>query len=570
MVLKGSGVSPGIALGNCYIYKAFTCDVDETYTEKGTEQQHLRRFKKALAIAGQELDNIIASFEKKDMDKSEIFAAHKEILFDEEVLEMAQQAITQENKMPDYAVMEIFAEFIELIEKTKDPLFAARGADFRDVRNRLVRVLHGEKEKNLADLPDAVIVVAHDLLPSDTATLDRKKVLGIITEVGSNTSHSAIIANSYRIPAVLGVPSCTEILQDGMLVGLDALLGDVYLNIEEAAQKQLLEKKKNWCLKRQQEEAFLGKEPQMADGTRLQVGLNIGSDKMEEELAYADYIGLFRTEFLYMESDHLPTEEEQYSAYKSVVLQAKGKPVTLRTLDIGGDKTLSYMQLPKEENPFLGKRALRLCFAQPELLVTQLRAALRASVHGPLGVMFPMVGSLEDIRKGKEYFEVAQKQLEEENIPYSKEVKVGIMVEIPSIAMVADLAAEEVDFASVGTNDLCQYLCAADRMNPDLGVYYQTFSPAMVRILGQIADAFAKQGKEVSVCGEMAGYPHGAVLLAGLGIEKVSMSGSKIAGVKAAFSKISMQEARVLAQKAKTMKTQQEVLQLYQPFIPQV
>lgn len=564
MVLKGNAVSAGVALGAAYVYKAFALDVHEAYCEGGTETAEKARFDTALRAAGQELEAVIASFAKENADKAKIFAAHMEILNDEEIVEMVEDAILHERKLAEYAVMEAFAEFIELLSRAEDPLIAARVADLRDVRNRLIRVLQGEPEKNLSTLAGPVVVVAHDLLPSDTATLDRKNVLGIVTEVGGATSHSAIIANSYRIPAVLGVPGCTEILTDGTPVGLDALAGEVYVQPGDEAEKALEAKRATWLEKLAEEDAYLAREPLMADGTRLEMGINIGSAERVADYDHCDFVGLLRTEFLYMQSDHMPTEEEQYNAYRRVLEHAGGKPVTLRTLDIGGDKTLSYMQLPREDNPFLGKRALRLCFEEPQLFRTQLRAALRAAVAGPLWLMLPMVGSLEDIRRGRAFFEEAKVELEAQGVPHGQDVRFGIMVEIPAIAAVADLAADEVDFASIGTNDLCQYLCAVDRMNPELDAYYQCFSPAMVRTLGGIIEAFDQKGKPVSVCGELAGDARGAVLLAGLGLKKLSMSPAKLAGVKAALSRVGLKEARALAQKARGMRTEKEVLALFE------
>lgn len=563
MTLKGNPVSPGIALGKAYIYKPFVCNVPQATCAEGQQAAQTQLLANALAAAGKELDAIISSMTAGHEDKAKIFSAHREILADEEILEMAQTAITAENKTAESAVYEAFEEFIQLVGGTGDATIASRSADFEDVRNRIIRIMRGLPEKNLASLQQPVIVVAHDLLPSDTATLDRQKVLGIITETGGATSHSAIIANSYRIPAVLGVPSCTTLLQDGQLVGLNATTGEIIIEPDPQTQKNLEEKQAAWRQKSAEEQTYLSKPATMADGALLQLGINIGSAAAQPEYAHSDFVGLFRTEFLYMENDHLPTEEEQFAAYTKVLQHANGKPVTLRTLDIGGDKTLPYMALPKEDNPFLGNRALRLCFSQPELLRTQLRAALRASAQGELWVMLPMVGSIDDIARAKTVFEQTKTELQSKNIPFGSNIKFGIMIEIPAIASIADLAAEEVDFASIGTNDLCQYLCAADRMNPEVDAYYQTYSPAMVRTLSSIISAFNKAGKPISVCGEMAGDVPGALLLAGLGLQKLSMSPSRLARVKAALAKTTLPTAQALAQKALAAKTQAEVLALY-------
>lgn len=563
MVLKGTPVSPGVALGEVYAYTPFSYEIPEVHCALGGVARQKERLLRALQAAAEELQAIISSFAGEQADKGEIFAAHQEILNDEEIVETALDKILAHNKTADFAVHEVFEEFIVLISAAKDPLIAARAADYYDVRNRLLRVLGGKKEENLSSLPGPVVIVARDLLPSDTATLDRKNVLGIVTEAGSATSHTAIIAGSYHIPAVLGVADCTTLLADGLQIGLDALSGRVYLQPGHDTRAMLLQKQARWQKQQQEEKKYLTKEALMRDGIRLQIGINIGSGNESDDYQNCDFIGLFRTEFLYMENARPPTEEEQFRAYKRVMERAAGKPVTLRTLDIGGDKALRYIDFPHENNPFLGKRGLRFCLDNPAVFRTQLRAALRASCFGEMWVMLPMVGSIDDIRNGRRHFEAAKAELEREGVSYGSNVKFGIMVEVPAIAAIADLVADEVDFASIGTNDLCQYLCAADRMNPGVTDFYQSFSPAMVRTLGAVADAFNRAGKPVSVCGEMAGDPKAAILLAGLGIRKLSMGSAKIAGVKAALANITLKDAAILAQKAQQAKTQGEVLALF-------
>ncbi len=559
MVLKGNPVSPGVALGKALLYKAFSCEVLASYFEKGHEAKYIEILEMAISEANHELDELIASLSAIDAEKAKIFIAHKEILSDEEILDMIHDAIVTEQKHPDYAVKGVFDEFIEILGKAKDPLIAARTADLKDVCNRLLRVLKGEKEKNLSSLPENVIVVARDLLPSDTATIDQVHVTGIITEAGGTTSHTAIIARSYQIPAVVGISQALEIIDDGMPLALDAIAGEITVIPSEKVMKVTIEKAKAFKRQLEAEEIFLSKQAVTADGQRIGIGINIGTENLDVPYDNYDYVGLFRTEFLYMENDHLPTEEEQFESYKRILENAGGKTVTLRTLDIGGDKTLQYMQLPKEENPFLGKRALRLCLDNPEIFNTQLRAALRASVFGPLQIMFPMVGSMDDIHRAKFAVTIAKKQLRAEKKVFNEDIKLGIMIEIPSIAMIADLVAEEVDFASIGTNDLTQYLCAVDRMNPSVSGYYQDLSPAMLRLLGFIFEQFNKKGKPVSVCGELAGNPDASVVLVGLGLQKFSMSESNLARVKAALAGATMEEAHLLADKCKKLSMEEEV-----------
>lgn len=561
-ILTGNAVSAGIALAKAYRYEPLLLTVTEGCFLAGEEEEQLQVFRDAVCLAGKELETLYESLRGEDESKAKIFAAHKEILEDEEILEEIQTAIEDERMYADSAIQKVFDEFAEILSNVENPLIAGRASDLQDVKNRLLRICLGKEEKNLAGLSEDVIVIAHDLLPSDTATMNRERVKGIVTEIGGFNSHSAILARSFQIPAVLGVVGAITEIPDGALLSLDALSGEVILfpGEDEIAENEL--KKQSFLQKRREEEQYLEKPAVMKDGTQIQIGINVGSAEFEVPESQFDFVGLFRTEFLYMENISVPSEEEQFEAYKKVIENAKGHPVTLRTLDIGGDKTLPYMELPKEENPFLGKRALRLCLADDSLFQTQLRAALRASAFGPLKLMFPMVGSMEDIYHAKECVERAKASLAAEAIAYDKNIEIGIMIEVPSIALIADLAAEEVNFASIGSNDLTQYVSAADRMNASVASYYQNYSPAMLRLLGYVFESFDKRGKPVSVCGEMAGNPKSAVILAGLGAKKLSMSPANIAGVKAALAGVSLEEAKEMASRCKCLRTEGEVKEL--------
>lgn len=559
-ILKGNPVSPGLALAKIYIYKAFKADVHESYFPAGQEEEHFLKFKDAVEVAEKELNEIIESMSVESPDKAMIFSAHIEILLDEEIEDGVREMIYEDHAMPDYAVDEVFSEFARLLEKAKDPLIAARAADLRDVRNRVLRILKGEKENNLANLRENCVVVAHDLLPSDTATMNRQRVMGIITEVGGATSHTAILARGYKIPALLGVSGATEILKNGDNVILDALKGTVLIEPDKETIEVYRQKLVEYIKEEKETSEYLDKIPLVASGERFSVGLNIGGTEPEEGFKYVDFVGLFRTEFLYMGSEYMPTEEEQFEAYKKVLSNAMGNPVTLRTLDIGGDKTLKYMALPKEENPFLGNRALRLCLQHMEMFKTQLRAALRASAFGNLQIMFPMVGTMDDIRAANKVVAEVKAELRAEGIAYDERIKIGIMIEIPSIAMIADQAVKEVDFGSVGTNDLTQYLHAVDRMNPAITNYYHSMSPAMFRVLGKVFKEFNKAGKEISVCGELAGDHLGALVMFGLGLRKFSMNSSNIARVKRTLSLFTLEETQEIARKVQDMATQAEVI----------
>lgn len=559
-ILKGNPVSRGIALGKVYIYKAFKADVHESYFEAGKEDEYYKKYQDAVKTAEKELNSIITSMSEESPEKAKIFTAHVEILMDEEVEEGVKEMIYESRTMPDYAVDEVYTDFAILLEKAKDPLIAARAADLRDVRNRVLRILKGEKESNLANLRESVIVVAHDLLPSDTATMDRNRVMGVITEVGGATSHTAIIARSYKIPALLGVADATQIMRNGDNVIMDALAGKVLLDPEKETIKEYQEKLVEYIKEERETSQYLDKIPLVASGERYSIGLNIGSTDPDENFKYVDFVGLFRTEFVYMNSEHMPTEQEQFDAYKKVLVNAMGNPVTLRTLDIGGDKSLRYMVMPKEDNPFLGNRALRLCLDHIEIFKTQLRAALRASAFGPMQIMFPMVGTIDDIRAAKAVVDEVKENLRKTGIAFDEKIAIGIMIEIPSIGLIADLAAKEVDFASVGTNDLTQYLHAVDRMNPSITKYFQSMSPAMFRILGRIFAEFNKAGKPISVCGELAGDHLGALVMFGLGLRKFSMNAANIGRVKRTLSLFTLEEAENIAKKVQNLDTEAEVL----------
>ncbi len=561
MIIKGNPVSPGIAIGEVYLFKPFVPDISEKSIRQDEVEANIQKYHDAKKAAEAELEAIVSRLQKDEPDKANIFVAHQAILTDITMEEEIVEMVTDELRSADYAIAEIYDRYVAIFENLEDELIRERAVDLRDVRNRLLRCWAGVEEKNLATLEHDAIVVAEDLFPSDTATLNRKRVLAILTEVGGSTSHSAIIARSYEIPAVLGIPNVLTCLRQGGAVIVDALQGVVIVDPTPAELKEYTKKLEAYRAKVAETKKFLDAQPLTADGVRVDVQLNIGSAGKEEldGNRYTDGVGLFRTEFLYMGRAQLPSEEEQYITYRRVLETYGDRPVILRTLDIGGDKQLKSMQLPKEDNPFLGNRALRLCFMHPALFRTQLRAALRASVHGNLWIMLPMVASLDDIRRAKAMIEEAKAELTKEGIPFSATYKLGIMVEIPSIALIADLAAQEVDFASIGSNDLCQYMTAVDRMNPALVDYYQSYHPAMFRLIGYVVEQFKRFNKPVGVCGEMGGDPLAAVVLVGLGMRKLSMGLASVAPIKKLLSGLTIQKAEEIASTVKALPTADEV-----------
>lgn len=572
MVFTGKSVSQGVAIGKIFVYRPFFSVVSEAHFSEGKEEAKLDQYRDVRNKAAAELEHIRDTMKTINPDKAEIFTAHLDILFDENLDQMVMSAISKERLEPDYAIEKIYSQAAEKLSQVKDSLIQERSADISDVKLRLLRNWAGEEEKNLSVLAGPVIVATRDLTPSDTATLDVKNVLGIVTEKGGSTSHTAILAKSYGIPAVLGVSGFMDRIRDGEEAVLDACDGQLITDPDDK-QKDFYRWKKEQALREAWDlQLYLNRETRTRDNEKIEIGLNIGSCE-ENELAaaaYTDYVGLFRTEFLYMNSKSLPDEDSQFKIYKKVLEAYQGRPVTLRTLDIGGDKTLPYLKLPKEDNPFLGCRALRFCFREENIFRTQLRAAFRASVYGSLWIMLPMVASLDDVRRAKLIIQDVKQQLSADNIPYSENVKIGVMIEIPSIALIADALAKEVDFASIGTNDLCQYLTASDRLNESVAEYYQNYHPALFRLIGSVVSEFNRVGKPISVCGEMGGDPLSAPVLIGLGMRKLSMSRSSTVKIKKVLSKLTTEEMKEMANRVVRFTTAGEVRKYLDGFLKSV
>ena len=560
MRYTGTAVSAGVVIGKVYLYERFVSDVSKC--PMGTPAEEAAHYLAARDAAQGELETLCQHFtELGDNEKASIFSAHLEILSDETMDEEIQAGISGGESSGPWVIRSVYEQYASMFEQLADPIIRERAVDLRDVCARLLRCWEGLPEQNLSALPEPVIIITHDLVPSDTATLDRNNVLGIVTEIGGSTSHSAIIARSYEIPAVLGVSGIVSQLEDRQEVILDAVDGAILTGFDEEV-RSAYEAKRREILRRQAHtKLYIDREPITPDGVRIAVELNIASAEPQnlEYAKYTDGVGLFRSEFLYMGRSALPTEEEQFQAYRKVLMTYGSRPVILRTLDIGGDKPLDCLDIPKEDNPFLGNRALRLCFQHPDMFRTQLRASLRASVYGNLWLMFPMVASMDDIRRAKSCLESAKAELTAEGIPFSPDLKVGIMVEIPAIAFLADQAAREVDFASIGTNDLTQYLTAVDRGNPEVRAYYQTYHPSLFRLIGYVVRSLAAHGKPVGVCGEMGGDPLAAAVLIGLGMRQLSMGAASVASIKQIILSTSCETAKALAETVCGLSTADEV-----------
>lgn len=552
----GIAVSNGIAVGPVHLYNPALTAPAYSFDGRSVEEQ-LLAYKQAHIKAEDELSLLQARLEN---EQGAIFDAHREILNDavieEEIISMVSSGLV----FLDEAIKAVYSKYASILGDSSNLLFQERARDMEDVCNRLLRLCTGVNVGSLA-CTEPCILAAKDLLPSDTATLDPKMILAIITEQGGPTSHTAIIARSHGIPAVLGVGSFLAELREGQTIAVDACQGDIFADIDKMTIAEFQRRANEFSEKEKELAKYLSKPAVTQDGVHIDINLNIASAEAKELsfAQYADGVGLFRTEFLFLGRQKLPSEEEQVAIYRKVLSAFQGKPVILRTLDIGGDKQASCLPLPHEENPFLGNRALRLCFTFPDVLKTQLRAALRASVAGILWLMFPMVGCLNDIRNVRNILNEVQRELDDAGIPYARNIKLGIMIEIPSIALLAEKVVQEVDFASIGSNDLCQYLMAADRMNPDVAKYYQPMNPAMFRLISLVSRTFIDAGKPISLCGELAGNPIASVVLVGMGMRKLSMNPDAIPRVKKLLCSISVEQAQQAACQVCALGTEQEV-----------
>lgn len=526
---RGIAASPGIAISEAIVLKQEQY-VPEASTIHNVESEW-QRFEQALQAAKLEIEAIYElTLAKLGAEHAEIFEGHLMFIEDPDLISGIEATIKNDSYNAEYALYVTSQQFISMLLELEDELLRGRATDIQDIAGRLMSHLRGIKHIDLSTLNEACIIIAHDLTPSDTAQLQLELVQGFITEIGSRTSHSAIMARSLEVPAVVGAGSAIMNVQNGDTVILDAVAGEIIVNPDEQLLEQYQSQKLAYDTKREQLRKLTNEPSISLDGHQVELAANIGNLEDVERVLQngAEGIGLFRTEFLYMSRQALPTEEEQFNSYKFVLEKMNGKPVVIRTLDIGGDKDLPYLQLPKEDNPFLGQRALRFCLANPELFRTQLRALLRASNYGNLKIMFPMIAVLEELLQAKQLLAEEKQRLEAEGVSISNSIEIGMMVEIPSVAVSADIFAPHVDFFSIGTNDLIQYTMAADRMNKNVSYLYQPLNPSILRMVKLVIDAAKHEGKWVGMCGEMAGDQTAVPLLLGLGLHEFSMSASSI------------------------------------------
>lgn len=562
MVIQGIAAAPGIVIGRALVKKSEEIRYVRRTIAETERAEELARLRRAVQESIEELERIKERTRLQIGEaEARIFEAHQLFLQDPDFIGAVESAIADEGVNAEAALAEVRDRFVTLFESMDNEYMRERAADLRDVSQRVLRNLTGKKEQLEGSLSSPIVLVVHDLTPSDTAQLDRERVKGFLTEIGGRTSHSAIMARTMEIPAVVGLSAITDQIQNGDTVIVDGLEGKVHIrpdqdviDLYEKKQREYAEQKELW--------GRLAKEATVTrDGKRVELAANIGNPQEAGQAAAsgAEAIGLFRTEFLYMGRDQFPSEEEQFEAYKAAAEAMEEKPVVIRTLDIGGDKELAYLSLPKELNPFLGYRAIRLCLDRPELFKTQLRALLRASTYGNIKIMYPMIATLGELRRANQLLEEAKAELRSKHLPYNEELQVGIMIEVPAAAMIADQLAREVDFFSIGTNDLIQYMMAADRMNEQVSYLYDPFHPAVLRMIRQVIEAAHQAGKWVGMCGEMAGEELAVPILLGLGLDEFSMSAASILRTRHLMKRLDTTEMKAVAQHALTLESGQEI-----------
>ena len=558
--IKGIGASAGIAVAKAFVMETPSFDIPSHKIEDVAAEK--ARFHDAIAQSKTELEAIREhTLRELGPDKAEIFSAQLLIVEDPEIVSQVNDKIESENMNAAKALDEVAQTMIMIFESMDNEYMRERAADVRDVTKRVMAHILGVTFVTPASISEEVIIIAEDLTPSDTAQLNRKYVKGFATNIGGRTSHSAIMSRSLEIPAVVGTKVALEEIKNGDLVIIDGTEGDVFVNPSEDLVKEYEGKRADFEAYKEELKQLVNEESITADGHKVKLAANIGTPNDLEGVLKngSDAIGLYRTEFLYMDSETFPTEEEQYTAYKTVLEGMEGKQVVIRTLDIGGDKELSYLDLPKEMNPFLGYRAIRLCLEETDLFRTQLRALLRASAHGNLAIMFPMIATLEEFRAAKALLLEEEAKLKEEGIEVGK-YETGMMVEIPSTAVMAKQFAKEVDFFSVGTNDLIQYTMAADRMNEKVSYLYQPFNPAILNLLHNVITEAHKAGKWVGMCGEMAGEELAIPILLGLGLDEFSMSASSVLRARSLVKRLTKSETEAIVNEVLNMDTAEEVV----------
>lgn len=561
MLLQGIAGSNGIIAGEAYIYQE-NIEIDKTSIEEAEINFELDKVEKAVFLTEQQIQKIreVATRDFGE-EKAVIFDAHLLILNDPMLVPEIRETIEREKVQAGYAVQKSIEKLLEMFADIEDEYLKERVSDIKDVGSRLIRNILGVSNESIEDIGFDVVIVAHDLTPSDTATMDKKHIKGFATDIGGRTSHTAIMARSLGIPSVLGLGDATVKIKSGDYIILDGGEGKVIVDPDAEQIEKYEVKAKQYKDELDSLVSNVRLPAITTDGRSIEISANIGSPfDIEASMSYgAEGVGLYRTEFLYMNRDTIPSEDEQFEAYKIAAEKFDNKPIIIRTLDIGGDKKLPYLEFPHEMNPFLGWRAIRICLERKDLFKTQLRAILRASAYGNVLIMYPMISGIEEVIEANQVLKEAKKELIAEGIPFNEDIKTGVMIEIPSAALTADIIINEVEFFSIGTNDLCQYTLAVDRMNEKISKLYQPFHPGVLRLIKSTIDASHRVGKFTGMCGEMAGDPAAALILLGMGLDEFSMSASAIPRIKKIIRSVSYERAKVIAEHVLTMRSSSEI-----------
>ena len=563
MKLQGIGASSGVAIAKAFVFEETKITIDRTPISN--QKQAISAIQKAIKKTIKEIKAIKQTATSR-LSNTElaIFDAHISLALDPSLQEKIVNEIETNALNAIAATSDAIDFFANTFAKMNDPYMQERAADVRDVGKRILRILAGAKNKDLSTISEEVIIVADDLTPSETAVLNKKYVKGFVTNIGGKTSHAAIMARSLQIPAVVGLKIVTDKVQHSSLIALDGDQGVVIVNPSKTNQNQFIEKANQLAQQKKLNAAFYGQKSLTKDGKIVELAANIGSlsDLDTIHRNDAEGVGLFRSEFLYMSGNQWPSEEHQFQVYKKVLSSLKGKLVVVRTLDIGGDKTLNYYKFPPEMNPFLGYRAIRLCLDQEAIFRTQIRALLRASIYGKLAIMFPMIATVEEFLQAKAILEDCKQKLKAKNIAVANDIAVGMMMEIPAAAVLARQFAVHADFFSIGTNDLMQYTMAADRMNEQVSYLYQPLNPAILKLIKMIIEGAHYHQKWVGMCGEMASDSKAIPLLIGLGLDEFSMTASLILKARRLISQVDSKKAKAVAKKALLLDTELEVAKL--------
>lgn len=565
--INGIAASDGVAIAKAYLL----VEPDLSYnSEKITDiDAEIAKFNDAIETSKVELTKIRNNAEKNlGADKAAIFDAHLLVLDDPELIQPIEDKIKNDQVNAPTALSEVTGQFITIFENMDNEYMKERAADIRDVSKRVLAHILGVELPNPSIIDESVVIIGNDLTPSDTAQLNKEFVQGFVTNIGGRTSHSAIMSRSLEIPAVVGTKSITKDVKQGDMIIVDGLTGEVIIDPTDDEVIAYENKRERFFEDKKELQKLRNEETKTIDGKHAELAANIGTPNDLKGVIEngAEGIGLYRTEFLYMGRDEMPTEDEQFEAYKKVLETMEDKRVVVRTLDIGGDKELPYLNLPEEMNPFLGYRAIRLCLDQPDIFRPQLRALLRASVYGKLNIMFPMVATINEFRDAKALLLEEKENLKQEGTEVSDDIELGIMVEIPSTAALADVFAKEVDFFSIGTNDLIQYTMAADRMSERVSYLYQPYNPSILRLVKQVIEASHKEGKWTGMCGEMAGDEIAIPLLLGLGLDEFSMSATSVLRARRQIKGLSQNEMEELSQRAINCATSEEVQELVEQY----